>query len=230
LDGTGSTDPDGDSLTYAWQVVEKPEGSNPKLSAADSPSPTFTPDMPGDYKIQLVVTDAGGLASLPDYVIVSSVNSKPVADAGPDQSLVVIGTQVTLGSDPTRQSWDPDGDDLTFEWTILTKPEGSTAALSDHTAAAPTFVADKHGTYEVQLIVTDSWGAKSEPDTVMISFENIAPVANAGTGGSVPVGTAVTLDGSQSTDENGDSLTFLRIPLHRLSASLRMCPAFTWSS
>ncbi|MBW1953820.1 MAG: PKD domain-containing protein [Deltaproteobacteria bacterium] len=209
LDGTGSTDPDGDSLTYSWKVVEKPEGSNPTLAAANTSTPTFTPDMPGDYKIELVVTDAYGLASNPDYVIVSSLNSNPVADAGSDQSIIVLGTRVTLGSDPTRKSWDPDGDPLTYEWTILTKPEGSTAVLSDSASATPTFIADKRGTYEVQLIVTDSWGAKSDPDTVVISFENIAPVADAGTGGSVTVGTVVTLDGSNSTDANGDPLTFL---------------------
>ena len=35
LDGTGSTDPDGDDLTYAW-VLAAPDGSAAELAAADT--------------------------------------------------------------------------------------------------------------------------------------------------------------------------------------------------
>jgi len=209
LDGTASFDPDGDALTYAWRITKKPEGSNPSLTLPTSATPTFTPDIPGTFEIELVVTDEHGLASLPATVTISSVNSKPIADAGNDQSIITIGTTITLGSDPQRPSWDPDGDPITYAWTILTKPGGSNAALSDSSSATPTFIADKHGNYEVQLIVTDFWGTSSDPDTVVISFTNVPPVANAGSGGSGTVGTLITLDGSASKDDNCDPLTYL---------------------
>lgn len=73
--------------------------------------------------------------------------------------------------------------------------------------AAPTFIADVHGTYVAQLVVSDPW-VVSQPATVTISFENLKPVANAGTNLSVPVGVVAFLDGSGSRDANGDPLTY----------------------
>ena len=49
---------------------------------------------------------------------------------------------------------------------------------------------------------------QSLPDTVIVSFNNVQPVADAGTSQSVVVGNIVTLDGSGSTDANLDPLTY----------------------
>ncbi len=57
LDGSGSNDPDGDPITYAWSFMSKPEGSTTSLSDVHAIKPTFTPDMPGTYTLQLVVND-----------------------------------------------------------------------------------------------------------------------------------------------------------------------------
>ncbi len=62
LDGTLSSDPNGDSLSYQWQIISCPTGSIASLSGSNQPNPTFSPDRPGDYTIQLVVTDSKGLA------------------------------------------------------------------------------------------------------------------------------------------------------------------------
>ncbi len=78
-------------------------------------------------------------------------NQPPVADAGADQSVLVGETAQLDGSN----SSDPDGNPLTFSWTITAQPAGSTASLSDPTAVAPTLVADLDGTYQIQLIVND---------------------------------------------------------------------------
>jgi hypothetical protein len=42
LDGSSSADPDGDSLTYFWETVSQPGGSNPTLVPTDSATPVFT--------------------------------------------------------------------------------------------------------------------------------------------------------------------------------------------
>jgi len=47
LDGTGSTDPDGNYLTYSWTLTTKPAGSIATLSNATSPRPTFVADFAG---------------------------------------------------------------------------------------------------------------------------------------------------------------------------------------
>jgi PKD domain len=206
LDGTGSNDPSGQvPLTYAWSFTSKPVGSTVTLSNPSSVNPSFTPDVVGDYHIQLVVTNIAGRASPPAIVTVSTANSPPVADAGPDQAVTVIGTSVPLDG---SHSYDPDGQPITYQWSILSKPPGSNASLSGPTSAKPSFVADVHGDYSIQLIVIDSLGAASKPATIKVSFNNIAPVASAGLSRSVDVRQTVSLNGTGSSDANGDSLTY----------------------
>lgn len=78
LNGENSYDPDEDyPLTYLWQIVEKPEGSVAELSGYESVDPTFTPDLVGEYRIELVVTDSKGLPSEPNYVTITAI---PIED------------------------------------------------------------------------------------------------------------------------------------------------------
>jgi hypothetical protein len=206
LDGSTSTDPDNHTpLTYAWSFVSKPAGSAATLLNANTSLASFTPDAVGDFIVRLVVTDSRGAASAPDTVTVSTVNSAPIADAGPDQAISLIGTTVQLDG---RTSYDPDGDAITYLWTLTQKPEGSTATLSNSSSSMPTFVADKNGPYFATLVVTDSRGTVSGSSLVTISFSNVKPVADAGGNQAVTLGQTVHLNGSGSSDANGDALAY----------------------
>jgi len=206
LDGSGSSDPEQDyPLEYSWQFASKPEGSIAVLSGSNTVSPSFTVDMLGDYVVELVVTDSLGAQSAADQVVIGTFNIAPVSDAGPDQVIIVIGT--TVGLDGTNSA-DPEGDGVTYLWTISQKPAGSLAELSDPCSPTPAFVADVHADYVITLVVTDEFGAASDPDSVRVSFDNIQPVADAGAGQTVMAGDTVSLDGSASTDTNGDLLTY----------------------
>jgi hypothetical protein len=130
-------------------------------------------------------------------------NSPPVANAGPAQT-VFVGTTVSLDG---SQSSDIDGDPLTYHWVLMSIPPGSAAILSNPTAVHPTFVVDHPGAYTVQLVVNDG-KVDSAPATVVISTQNSPPVAHAGPNQTVFVGTTVRLDGSTSSDVDGDALTF----------------------
>ncbi|MGK5057913.1 PKD domain-containing protein [Janthinobacterium sp. LB2P49] len=129
----------------------------------------------------------------------------PVAQAGPAQS-VVTGTVITL--DGSASSADA-GRTLSYAWTLQSKPAGSMASLSSPTSARPTFTADVAGTYVASVIVNDGkLSSNAAAVSITASVANAAPVANAGYAQNVLSGSVVELDGSASSDANGDVLTF----------------------
>jgi len=203
LDGSGSSDIDGDTLSNAWSIISRPGGSNASLSNAAAVNPSFVADAAGNYVVQLIVND-GTVNSHADTVTISTQNSAPLADAGADQTRHVTDTVQLDGSG----SSDMDGNSLSYTWSFASRPDGSNAALSDARAVKPTFDIDVAGTYTVQLIVNDGT-VNSVPDTVAISTENSAPVADAAADQAVRINDKVQLDGSGSSDVDGDILTYL---------------------
>ena len=103
-----------------------------------------------------------------------NTNHTPVANAGPDQT-VNDSTQVQLNG---SASSDADSDPLTYAWSFVSKPSGSSATLSDATLVNPTFVADVIGSYTLQLVVNDGQ-VDSVADTVTIT-------ATTSSGGNTP--------------------------------------------
>lgn len=202
LDGGGSSDADGDPLSFRWQFVSRPSGSTAALSDPVAVKPRFTLDRPGAYTVQLTVRD-GQDDSAPDTVTVSTTNSPPTADAGPDQHLAAGATATLDGGG----SSDPDGDPLTFRWTLDTAPSGSAAALVDPTGRTPRLTLDKPGLYIVALTVNDG-AADSAPDYVILATLNTRPAADAGPDRAGSAGETVTLDGAASRDADGDPLTY----------------------
>jgi len=207
LDGSGSSDPDGDTLSYDWSIDAAPQGSTASLSDRTAVKPTLTADSVGDYEISLTVSD--GYENSPvDAVIVTAaeVNAPPVANAGVDQN-VVTGEEVTLNA---SLSEDADGDLITYNWSFDSIPDGSSASLSDATIVNPKFTADIDGSYVVELTVSDGT-SQSDPDTVTITAAtaNSVPVADAGADQNVVPGSLVVLDGSGSSDADEDGLLYL---------------------
>jgi Trehalose utilisation/PKD domain len=202
IDGSPSSDPDGNVLRYRWSLTAKPLGSGAVLSDPSAVMPSFSADVPGGYGVELIVND-GTVDSAPVGAIVSSRNGSPTADAGLDQALVLTGARVQLNG---TGSSDPDSDRLTFGWKFVSVPPGSSVMLDNPVSATPSFTPDIKGTYVAELVVTDPFNA-SHGDSVTVSFNNIAPVADAGSDKVVNVGTQVLVSGSGS-DGNGDRLTY----------------------
>ena len=231
LDGSGSSDPDGDALTYSWTQVGGPTVT---LDASDPVRPTFvSPEVPvggATLTFQLVVND-GQLSSDPATVnvTVKNVNHAPVADAGDDQA-VAEGVPVTLDG---SASFDPDGDGLTFSWV---QTAGPAVTLTGADTAGPSFAAPFVGpsgaTLTFELIVSDG-ALSSVADTVDIVVENVNhdPVADAGPDQTRNEGALVTLNGTASSDPDSDVLTYSWVqtggPAVALSNPNSATPSFT---
>ena len=150
LDGRGSNDVDGDTLSYAWRIVSRPAGSAATLDNPAAVQPRITIDAAGSYELELIVND-GTTASAADRIVVSTLNSSPVAPPANNMSASLGPTVQPNGS----ASSDVDGDSLTYAWSLTTRPAGSSATLSAPTSVNPSFLADRPGTYVAQLIDTE---------------------------------------------------------------------------
>lgn len=201
LNGSGSTDPENQALSHAWTIETKPAGSTAWIANPTTVSPTFVPDKTGTYVIGLIVGD-GELSSGMDTITVTVTNDAPVANAGLDVTILQGETTRLSGGG----SYDPDGDALSYSWTMTSGPSGSTASLSDPSSPAPTFRPDRKGAYVFMLTVTD--GDLASQDSVTVTSSNNVPIADAGTDSTIEFGQSAELDGSASSDPDGDTLTY----------------------
>lgn len=181
LDGTGSSDADGDPLTYQWVLQFRPGGS-----AAMIDNPTFATaqvkvDRPGTYEVHLTVNDGDVSDKDVLQIQVASPDTPPIADAGQNQT-TLQGSLVQLTG---ASSYDPEGGELSYHWEFVQVPGGSQAFLVGkdvQPATSPRFTADAVGQYIVQLIVNDGVN-QSAPDLVYITA-NAADSGSSGGGGS----------------------------------------------
>jgi PKD domain len=190
LNGSASSDPDGEALTFAWTQGTTAVGNSAVLPLSLKI---------GTYAFTLTVTDAGGLTSTATTHVTIN-NAVPLANAGADQTLAAAGPNgaaVTLNGSLSR---DPDGDALTFLWTQGTAVVGTSAVVP---------LTLNVGTYTFTLTVTDAGGLSSsavthvtvtpQPPSAVVSPDPTVQCAG-------PGGTLVTLDGSGST---GSGLTYV---------------------
>nr|WP_315475662.1 PKD domain-containing protein [uncultured Undibacterium sp.] len=210
LDGSLSSDANNDVVNFLWVLKNKPANSVAKLEGATTVKPTFIADLAGTYQVSLVVNDGKVNSAEVTVDIVATVvaaNAAPMAKAGLPQN-VIVGSAVKLSG---KDSSDPNGDPLTYKWTMTSKPTDSAVTLTNSNVVDITFTADKPGTFVATLVVNDG-KLDSEASTVSITAtaraDNATPVAKAGAAQSVVVGDTVQLNAKDSSDADGDALTY----------------------
>jgi len=192
VDGSGSSDEEGEDLSYVWTLSSVPGASSldtTDIDDADEVTATLLPDVVGTYTFQLTVSDGTDTDTDDVDVDVSarSSNTDPVADAGDDQTddgyatckatgytyvcTDCSGGTYTLDASGTTDS---DGDELRYTWST-----GSAyATIDDDEAESTTLtIADLPATYgestetevNVLLRVEDCAGGADE-DYVTVTF------------------------------------------------------------
>lgn len=205
LDGTKSSDPDGTITIYTWSELSGPGTAT--LTGGNTATPTISGLVAGSYLFQLTVTDNGGAtATATVTVTVNAPSQPPVANAGPDQTVMQPASTVTLDG---SQSYDPGGSIASYSWVKVSGP--GSVSISNGNTAKPTVSGLQAGVYVFQLTVTDSQGATSSDQvTVTVTVPaNLPPVANAGPDQAIDLPTSsVTLDGTKSYDPDGTIIAY----------------------
>jgi len=237
LDGSASSDPDGDLLTLQWSQVSGPTVT---LNGSDTVNPTFTaPDVTfaqgaSALQFQLVVNDgqvSSGASTV--TITVTNINDAPVANAGTNQT---VNELATVALDGTASS-DPDGNTLSYAWTqILGSP---IVPLTGANTATPGFtspllnIGGSSGSITLTFQVAVGDGLATNTSTVDVTVNNVnhAPIADAGSDQTVASGATVTLNGTNSADIDGDALTFAWVQTAGTSVTLNdgntATPSFT---
>ena len=235
LDGSNSSDADGDLLTYQWSVLSVPVSSDiVEVENSTSVNPSFLPDVAGDYVFALVVSDNESFSPSDTVIVqIAEANNAPQADLQVSGELL-SGTSVILDG---RASIDADNGPqaLTYAWLILSVPTNSavtTADLNGQNTNLASFTADIAGTYGVRLTVFDGELRHSVDASVLISdvVVNQPPVADAGNDQQQELSSIVEISAASSFDPDAGPLplsfnwVFVSLPVGSSlsSASLTM--------
>ena len=158
LNGSGSWDPDGDPLSYAWKNPDNTVESGPVIQKKFHEA--------GTYQVELTVLDGRGGEDAETVTV--TVNTAPVALISVNDSIVIeVGEFLLLDGDG---SYDADGDPLTYWWSF---GDGSNFGYK----SGMNYSYGETGIYEILLRVSD--GIEEDTDSVtvtVVSPGNYPPV------------------------------------------------------
>ena len=195
FNGSASSDPEGGSLTFAWDL----DGDG-AYDDATSVQPSFAYPI-GTYQARLRVTDASGVSATSSPISISSNNTPPVAAIGAPSASTTwrVGTTISFsGSANDPQQGALGSSSLT--WALIQQhcpsdchehPVQSWIGASSGSFAAPDHAFPSH--LELRLTATDSGGlsdtesVRLDPRTVTLTFT------------SSPSGLQLTLGSSSAT-------------------------------
>jgi len=226
LSGLRSSDVDQDTLTYSWNITTKPANSVATLSDTTIVNPTFTVDIDGNYTVSLIVND-GKLDSEVDTVSISATTKarECLQTAGEGINTPMRYTVLLEGNGVLNFKYDtgivedemiityPIGVDSNDTWSSgvvgtrgwaeqnLSYSGGDTAEI----IVRP--MQGKSTRWEFELLVSCIVTSEELDDSYFLT-PNRTPVAEAGIDQEVEVNTTVTLDGSASSDADGNALTY----------------------
>ena len=198
FDATGSSDPDGETVSYAWTFGDGSTGSGVK--------PTHVYADNGSYSVTLTVTDARGAASPAASTTATIANAAPVASAGAQAA--TAGVTFTFSATFSDAGVNDGPWAFTIAWgDSSAQTTGSATSQASAITATHTYAAA--GTDTVRITVADKDGATgSATAAVNVSATNRPPTAVAGGPYAGSEGAAIAFDGSASSDPDADALSY----------------------
>ena len=193
FDATGSTDPDGAIVGYAWRLGDATNSTGATISH------TYTAG--GTFLVTLTVTDNDGTTS--------TVSRQIVANAAPTATFVAKCAAGMCTYDASGSA-DVDGTITSYEWTF-----GDGATLYQPAGTATATHSYRTGTFTVQLVVRDNAGASATASATVQTVNNPPMASFVTTCDSV----RCTFDASASADPEGRALQYYCLEFRRWSGA-----------
>lgn len=196
LDGSSSSDPNGDVITSIWSQVSGPQVS---LENAQTKRASFLGIAAGQYTFRLSCSD--GKTTSSDTTTVTINNVAPTVNAGNDVT-IDAGQTVTLHA----AGQDANNNSLGYSWTLVDGPSITLPVMNTQNIS---ITPQNPGLYKFAVRCSD--GVNQSPsDEVYVTANaiNHAPTAEAGVDKDVQFGTRVNLDGRSSSDPDGNPLSY----------------------
>ena len=154
-----TTDRDGDELSYNWSA----SGGN--ISGTGASVNWIAPDSEGSYDVTVTVTDGRG-GEVMDYVIIEVRTNRPptIASLVADADWTTPSGSISVTCDAS----DPDGDELSYEWSTTGGDISGTGAVVNW--AAP----EEVGIYHITVVAKDGHG-REDTKSVILSVATGTP-------------------------------------------------------
>ena len=232
LNASGSSDPDGNEITCTWTQDDGPFDLG--ISGAEYEEIAFAGRAKGTYTFTLTAVDPFG-ADDEDTVLVTILNGRPMAKPGRNRAVdkdddtdLDVVLEGAASRDPNSYTGYNDIVDYEWQWTsgpqeVALIQDGTVQPLRVRPKAGPKPAQEPvtragfdtsdlgPGAYTFTLTVTDADGLTGEASveiTVNDPGGNGIPIADAGMGMQQHIGSRILLDGHESKDPDGDTLTY----------------------
>lgn len=203
LSAAQSKDADGtQSLRYRWRVLQQPVASQVQFSDVVGSTTNFQANKPGNYRVELQVTDQAQAAATAVIELKLQSGALPPVARFDAPATGRPGDKLMLDASASTSQTQP----LSYQWQLLARPEHSQAELQQADQVQAWFTPDVVGQYVLALQVSD--GQTTVRSSGWLIDVPARPVARIAAASSALTGEEVQLDGSASRGADGTALSY----------------------